>query len=259
MPRNHAPIFNRESMPWARDVDRDLDEAHRLLRAVKTSLEAVSKKATSNASSTQRSTVSAGASFRRPGGAEYLQINGDQLGFAMSGRTQWLGHLDCQLDEAGRAIMFISAWDENGIRRSAYIGAEGVYFNGTLGTVSLRAPTSYFSEAVVERLRVRDQVILPKNQGAYREAADDYGPFTGGVINGASYNFSILFPVGVFTVPPVVVASTSQARLSVAVNTPVASTSGFTVTVANYSGANELNEFYINWHAVQMTATSASG
>lgn len=82
------------------------------------------------------------------------------------------------------------------------------------------------------------------------------GP-AGGIAAGAmSAAIPVAFPAGRFTQTPVVVITSSDARLTVSFASPTRN--GFTIYARNPS-PNASPQCFYNWWAIQMTATSGPG
>ena len=74
--------------------------------------------------------------------------------------------------------------------------------------------------------------------------------------NGSSETFNITFPVGRFSYAPIVSVSSTSVRYTLAVSS--ITSSGFTLTVRNNSGATGTTYSYY-WTATQMLIGSAAG
>lgn len=266
MPRNHRPVFDRESMPWARDVDGELDDLKKEVKRLTQALSAASRKATANASGTQRRVVGAVAEFRHPDSDEHVALEGDIIAFRQDGRATPLGSIDAQPREdsgPGRAMTFVSAWDEStGERYWVTVGATGNGSDTTVPvaqqkTVDLFARTGHVTGLYAQELRVGTSVKMPLGQGGSYRHASGVLPFGGGMPAGGTFSFSVLFPVGRFTEIPVVTQSISRPRVSVGIYNE--NLNGFSVLLENWSGGNEPEDFVLKWHATQASPTAGAG
>ena len=89
----------------------------------------------------------------------------------------------------------------------------------------------------------------------YRMSAG-LGTSTSALPDGSSESFTVTFPTGRFNQTPIVTASSSSPRYTLAIS--AVSSTGFTLTVRNNTGTTGTSYTYY-WHAVQMTVGAGNG
>lgn len=110
--------------------------------------------------------------------------------------------------------------------------------------------------------QVEATVKAKSDRTAYAEAA---GSFSAGQRTGTSYTEAITFPVGRFSVAPIVTAQLYNTAagfntLQVAVDSASVTTTGCNIVFSAAAGGTFTNLWCTaSWHAKQMTSTTAAG
>lgn len=102
---------------------------------------------------------------------------------------------------------------------------------------------------------VATKAVAGTNGMPYRMSAGS-GSSTSALPDGSSETFTITFPTGRFNQTPIVTASSSSVRYTLAIS--AVTSTGFTLTVRNNTGATGTSYTYY-WHAVQMTVGAGNG